>query len=48
MNVIETQALTKFYGTSRGIIDVSLSVKEEMSSRISGRMAHSVMMIITT
>ena len=28
MNVIEAQALTKFYGTSRGIIDVSLSVKE--------------------
>ena len=28
MNVIETQALTKFYGTSRGIVDVTLSVKE--------------------
>ena len=28
MNVIETEALTKFYGNSRGIIDVSLSVKE--------------------
>ena len=29
MNVIETEALTKFYGSSRGIIDVSLSVKEQ-------------------
>ena len=28
MNVIETKELTKFYGSSRGIIDVSLSVKE--------------------
>ena len=28
MNVIETKDLTKFYGSSRGIIDVSLSVKE--------------------
>ena len=28
MNVIETEALTKFYGTSRGIVDVTLSVKE--------------------
>ena len=28
MNVIETNALTKFYGSSRGIVDVSLSVKE--------------------
>ena len=28
MNVIETNALTKFYGSSRGIIDVTLSVKE--------------------
>jgi ABC-2 type transport system ATP-binding protein len=28
MNVIETQALTKFYGSARGIVDVSLSVRE--------------------
>lgn len=28
MNVIETKALTKFYGSSRGIVDVTLSVKE--------------------
>ena len=28
MNVIETKGLTKFYGRSRGIIDVSLTVKE--------------------
>ena len=28
MNVIETQNLTKFYGNARGIIDVSLTVKE--------------------
>ena len=28
MNVIETKNLTKFYGSSRGIIDVSLTVKE--------------------
>ena len=28
MNVIETEALTKYYGNSRGIIDVTLSVKE--------------------
>ncbi|MBO5845713.1 MAG: ABC transporter ATP-binding protein [Clostridia bacterium] len=28
MNVIETKGLTKFYGRSRGIIDVTLSVKE--------------------
>ena len=28
MNVIETNALTKFYGNSRGIVDVSLTVKE--------------------
>ena len=28
MNVIETKELTKFYGSSRGIIDVSLTVKE--------------------
>lgn len=27
MNVIETKALTKFYGSSRGIVDVTLSVK---------------------
>ena len=27
MNVIQTEALTKFYGNSRGIVDVSLSVK---------------------
>ena len=28
MNVIETEALTKFYGTSRGIVNVTLSVSE--------------------
>ena len=28
MNVIETLSLTKFYGSSRGIVDVSLTVKE--------------------
>ena len=28
MNVIQTEALTKFYGNSRGIVDVTLSVKE--------------------
>lgn len=28
MNVIETKDLTKFYGSSRGIVDVTLSVKE--------------------
>ena len=28
MNVIETKNLTKFYGNSRGIVDVSLTVKE--------------------
>ena len=28
MNVIETESLTKYYGNSRGIIDVTLSVKE--------------------
>lgn len=28
MNIIETNSLTKFYGSSRGIVDVSLSVKE--------------------
>jgi len=28
MNVIETNALTKFYGNARGIVDVSLSVRE--------------------
>lgn len=28
MNVIETNGLTKFYGSSRGIVDVTLSVKE--------------------
>lgn len=28
MNVIETQNLTKFYGSARGIVDVTLSVKE--------------------
>lgn len=28
MNVIETNELSKFYGSSRGIVDVSLSVKE--------------------
>ena len=28
MNAIQTEALTKFYGTSRGIVDVTLSVKE--------------------
>lgn len=28
MNVIETKNLTKFYGSSRGIVDVSLEVKE--------------------
>lgn len=28
MQVIETHSLTKYYGTARGIIDVSLSVKE--------------------
>ena len=28
MNVIETNALTKFYGTSRGIVDVTLTVGE--------------------
>ena len=28
MNVIETKNLTKFYGSSRGIVDVSLSVEE--------------------
>ena len=28
MNVIETNGLTKFYGSSRGIIDVDLQVKE--------------------
>ncbi len=28
MNVIETKNLTKFYGRSRGIVDVTLSVKE--------------------
>ena len=28
MNVIETKGLTKFYGSTRGIVDVTLSVKE--------------------
>ena len=28
MNAIETHALTKYYGTARGIVDVSLTVKE--------------------
>lgn len=28
MNVIETRSLTKFYGSSRGIVDVSLEIKE--------------------
>ena len=28
MNVIETKHLTKFYGTSRGIVDVTLTVEE--------------------
>ena len=28
MNVIETRSLTKFYGSARGIVDVSLEVKE--------------------
>ena len=28
MNIIETNKLTKFYGKSRGIVDVSLTVKE--------------------
>lgn len=28
MKIIETEALTKFYGSSRGIVDVSLSVEE--------------------
>lgn len=28
MNVIETKELTKFYGSSRGIVDVTLTVKE--------------------
>lgn len=28
MNVIETNALTKFYGNTRGIVDVTLSVRE--------------------
>lgn len=28
MNVIETRDLTKYYGSSRGIVDVTLSVKE--------------------
>jgi len=28
MNIIETNSLTKFYGSSRGIVEVSLSVKE--------------------
>ena len=28
MNVIETSSLTKFYGSARGIVDVSLEVKE--------------------
>ena len=28
MNVIETKNLTKFYGKARGIVDVTLSVKE--------------------
>ncbi len=28
MNAIETRSLTKFYGSSRGIVDVSLEVKE--------------------
>ena len=28
MNAIETRSLSKFYGSSRGIIDVSLEVKE--------------------
>ena len=28
MNIIETHALTKFYGTARGIVEVSLTVKE--------------------
>ena len=28
MNVIETKSLTTFYGTARGIVDVTLSVKE--------------------
>ena len=28
MNIIETRSLTKFYGSSRGIVDVTLSVKE--------------------
>lgn len=28
MNIIETNSLTKFYGSSRGIIDVDLSVRE--------------------
>ncbi len=28
MNVIETKSLTKYYGTSRGIIDVDLTVKQ--------------------
>ena len=28
MNAIETNALTKYYGTARGIVDVSLTVKE--------------------
>ena len=28
MNVIETKGLTKYYGKSRGIIDLNLSVTE--------------------
>ena len=28
MNIIETKNLTKYYGSSRGIVDVTLSVKE--------------------
>ena len=28
MNVIETKGLTKYYGKSRGIIDLNLSVSE--------------------
>ena len=28
MNVIETEGLTKYYGNSRGIVDVTLSIKE--------------------
>ena len=39
MNAIQTEGLTKFYGRSRGIIDLDMEVHEGEFMDLSGQMA---------